>query len=71
MEAQVEKNFQELFRKVSDKEVERNPALSRQTEKIRRMLSRFKQTETIENARPSKASRPSLYAIAGEYALLK
>ena len=71
MEVQIEKNFQELFKKVSDKEVERNPALCRQTEKLRRLLSRFKKPETTVNANPSKASRPSLYAIAGEYALLK
>lgn len=69
MEVQIEKNFQELFKKVSDKEVERNPALCRQTEKLRRLLSSFKNPETATNA--SKAPRRSLYSIAGEYALLK
>lgn len=71
MEAQIEKNIQDLFKKVSDKEVERNPALCRQTEKIRRMLSRFKNPETEMTTTSSKASRRSLFSIAGEYALLK
>ena len=65
---QLEKNFQELFKRVSDREVERNPALCRQTERLRRTLSQIKNPNAeVSVPKPSR----SIYSIAGEYALLK
>ena len=66
---QLEKNFQELFKRVSDREVERNPALCRQTERLRRTLSHIKNPNATGSV-PNKPHR-SIYSIAGEYALLK
>jgi hypothetical protein len=71
MDFQIEKNFQELFKKVSDQEVERNPALCRQTEKLRRALSQFNNPEAKAEVPPQKKSGRSLFSVVGEYALLK
>lgn len=66
---QLENHFQELFKRVSDGEVERNPALCRQTERLRRTLTQI----SNPNANVTVSSKPhrSIYSIAGEYALLK
>lgn len=70
MKDQIEREFEEMFKKVSSQEVERNPQLRRQTEKLRRLLSSLKQTKA-ETTPQAREPRRSLMSIAGEYAIHK
>ncbi len=69
MNFQIEKQFEEVFKKVSDREVERNPALCRQMERLRRVL--FQANNPIAEATVPRKPRRSNFSIAGDYALLK
>lgn len=70
MKQNFDSEMEQLFQNVSDLEVDRNPALCRQTEKIRRLLVEIFRT-TSGGCLLRSADEKSTFARAGEFALLK
>jgi hypothetical protein len=70
MDQNFDSEMERVFQSVSDLEVDRNPALCRQTEKIRRLMVEFFRP-TSDGCLLRRRNEHSPFSRAGEYAVFK